>query len=553
MINFEKIVPGKIIYLKSILEQMPRIIGNLCRTPSMKTYGCFDRHYWNYSVYDTPGARYQEGVLILALLYKVDNPQNPYYQYAPMLEWIKAGLNFWSRTQLRSGAFNDLYPNENSYVATAFSLYAVTETVLVLQEELRVTKNVDQSIYKAAEWLLRNPNSVVINQECGAVIALHNAGIILKNDTYQKVALSIVEDISMKQNDEGWLDEYGGADIGYLSVAVDYLAKYWKKTENKTAKRVALNAIKFLSHFCHPDYTFGGEYGSRNTSYFLPHGIEVFAAIDQTATEIAANVRIAIDRKSSVGPHVLDNKYLIFNGYSYLQAYLDGIEKIESLSKQSNEVFKYFSKSGLVIQNQDAFHLVSNLRKGGAMRLLFKKNDKFLCDSGILIKGKDNKMLSSCWLNPETKILATQLTLNSEGFLSYPFDNRLTIMRNLILRMVQLTVGRYEKGANWFKKQLRRKIIGKQNISNVRFKRTVKIDKEQVEIDDTLYDLNGVFEIVVGGEIDSIYGESARYISREANILNTIIISDVKVNGGKFTVKRRYDVTGKCRTRCSQS
>ena len=48
-----------------------------------------------------------------------------------------------------------------------------------------------------------------------------------------------------------------------------------------------LRAVEYAQYFMHPDGSYAGEYGSRNTYHFYPHGFEVLAPHSKTAARIA--------------------------------------------------------------------------------------------------------------------------------------------------------------------------------------------------------------------------------------------------------------------------
>ena len=62
-------------------------------------------------------------------------------------------------------------------------------------------------------------------------------------------------------------------------------------------------AVEFAWHFMHPDGSYGGEYGSRNTYHFYPHGFEVMAAHEPKAGQIADQfLKLALPHRLNKGP-----------------------------------------------------------------------------------------------------------------------------------------------------------------------------------------------------------------------------------------------------------
>ena len=71
------------------------------------------------------------------------------------------------------------------------------------------------------------------NQEAGAAIALYNVYLLTDEIKYRASSEDKISFIRDHQTEEGWFYEYGGADIGYLSVLIDYLRKYYQKSEDE--------------------------------------------------------------------------------------------------------------------------------------------------------------------------------------------------------------------------------------------------------------------------------------------------------------------------------
>ena len=125
--------------------------------------------------------------------------------------------------------------------------------------------------------------------------------------------------------------------IGYPSLCVDYLSKYYKKTSDKNLLNTLTKSIIFLGYFIHPNETFGGEYGSRKEE--IP-----------TAKTISRFIRNALHHKSAISLSSMDDMYLLYIAYTYLQAYLDthdhiSTEAAEPLFKEN--FVKEFTDAGL--------------------------------------------------------------------------------------------------------------------------------------------------------------------------------------------------------------
>lgn len=81
--------------------------------------------------------------------------------------------------------------------------------------------------------------------------------MILKEDWILSGLKSKLERILKLQTGEGWFPEYGGADIGYLSVSLDMLAEYYSLSRDEKVREPINRMVEFLKYFVHPDATVG--------------------------------------------------------------------------------------------------------------------------------------------------------------------------------------------------------------------------------------------------------------------------------------------------------
>lgn len=490
------------IYLKEVLEQTPRILANLDRNILSETYGCFDRDYWHNTLVDFSCARKQEAVLTLALLYKIKN--TPYHNNPKILEWINASLLFWTKIQEKNGSFNEWYPKENSFVATAFSSYAISETLLQLGDKIENKEKIICSLRKACDWLLNKHEKKAQNQELGSIISLYNTYLLTNNQKYKQVTQKKIRFIASTQTKEGWFNEYGGADIGYLSLTLDYLAKYYQKTKDKTTLKVIDKILSFLQYFIHPDFTSGGEYGSRSTEYLIPHGFEVI-----NAQTISYHIKKATENKSIICPSLLDDRYLLYIGYIWLQSYLDSNKTPKYNPIYLKTFTKHFPLAKIYIYSNPKIYFIINYGKGGSFRLIFKKTKKSITDSGIDIIA--NKKLTSSHLTNKNKVTLSRDNIIIKGPLWYVPKERLTPFKNLLLRSFQLSLAKSEKIGLWVKNSLRNKLITKAKPSNATFNREISIQKDKIIIKDKINNVKNIRKVFLGNKSSYVYTPSSRY------------------------------------------
>lgn len=524
------------IYLKEINEQIPRLLGLLDRNQLSCTYGCFDRQYWHYRTVDFPAARSQEAVLTLALLY--NNQSTRYYHSPLLLEWINAALNFWVKIQSKNGSFSEWYPKENSFVATSFSTYAISETLLILGNKIKNSAKIISALEKSCNWLLNKRETIVQNQESGSILALFNVYLLTGNLKYKYSARRKLFSLMQKQTKEGWFYEYGGPDIGYLSLTIDYLAKYYQKSKDENAFRMASKAVDFISYFIHPNLTFGGEYASRNTEYLIPHGFEILSSRNKKAAAIANAIRESLKNKSTIGPYSLDDRYLTYISYTWLQAYQDAKEISGKLNLEN---FKHFKEAGIMIIHTSNYHLILNTKKGGSFKLFFKNSNKVAYDSGLQIKSGNNKFVSSLLSNKNlAKINSNGIKIN--GYFCKIKTSPMSPLKNILLRTFQTLFGWSDFLGFFIKKVLRNKLITEAKPSEFKFSREFSFGKT-IRIEDSIKPIGKVNQLILGGKFSYNYIPSSRYF--QPSELNSTQIKLGKPDlFNKSSFIREYDAKG---------
>jgi hypothetical protein len=508
------------VYLYPILNNAPRLLGLLNRNMSSSSYGSFDREYWHYNTVDFSCARKQEAVLTLTLLYLIKNDKNRYYKSSEILDYIRAALLFWTRIQNRNGSFNEWYPSENSFVVTSFSTYAVSESLLLIKDKLPENEynTVIEALIKAGDWLVNRNETRVMNQQTGAAIALFNLYLLTDMSQYRDSSRDKISLLNQRQSDEGWFLEYGGPDIGYLSLAIDYLCKYYGKTKDDTVKDIINRALRFIKYFIQPNLIAGGEYTSRNTEYLIPHGFEIFSGLNEDAQVAASVVRKSLLKTESF-PNLFDDRYLTYVGYTWLQAFLDANRGLdENVDNKIIEHFKtpfrkHFEESGLLIINDERKHLIVNVKKGCSFRMFDKKSGRTYSDSGILVKS-ENSWFTSGWL-AAGKGNIDEYSITVSGNMWKVPDKTLSPVSNILLRLFQMTFGRSTAISLWIKERLRDLLITKTKPSSIRYNRAMYLQGDSDELltikDSVQSEKPSIFSLSVFAKDTHIYVPSSRY------------------------------------------
>jgi len=300
------------IYKEIALSQVPRCLGLGDRNPDSKTYGCFDRYYWHYKLIDFPNARFQEVALLLALLYKHEFPENIYFGKKKVFEWIRAAIQFWAKIQNGDGSFNEAYPFERGFCCTAFSTYAITETLLLLDKKWELG-----AVKKAGEWLLKNNNLEVSNQMASAALALYNVYLLTSDEKFLKGYKEKVSLLLKNQSPDGFYLEYDGYDIGYDSITLGILSRLHKKTKDKKLLDSMRQCLKFLESKIKDNGSFDYSKTSRKTQFLYPFG---FAYLK---SPILNKIEKGLIKNEILNPKWFDDRYVIQITTDYLETYLE--------------------------------------------------------------------------------------------------------------------------------------------------------------------------------------------------------------------------------------
>ncbi|MGB9788949.1 MAG: hypothetical protein ACPLVD_09115 [Dictyoglomus turgidum] len=215
-------------------------------------------------------------------------------------------------------------------------------------------------------------------------------------------------------------------------------------------------ALNFLAYFSHPDLSFGGEYASRNTKYIIPSGIEYSARWNDSARRILFSLRRALSSEKSIGPFNLDDRYLAYIGYTYIQAHENFYGEELKNPFYEEKFSKFFPESGIFIESNKNFYVIGNLRKQGVLRIDFKNSNCSLKDSGPVVYVKER--IYSPFLSPQCKISSTNGYIVEGSLLKIPL-NIMTPFKNLLLRIFQMTFGRNKRVSFLVENILRGRLI----------------------------------------------------------------------------------------------
>jgi len=534
--------PDPETYVRHALAYIPTLLELVDRNRFSPTYGCFDRAYWHFRVSDFPCGMSQEFGLPLALAYQYPFPGNLYYRQERLRELAIAAIDFALRSSHRDGTCDDYFPFERAMGAMIFSLYACIETyrLLGLSEPRFV-----EFFRRRGEWLVRrNESGRLSNHQALAALCLALVAEVTGEKKYARAAHERRDLVLSWQSPEGWFREYEGADPGYHTFTIDYLAKYHALTGDVAVVEPLCRAVEFASHFVHPDGSYGGEYGSRNTYHFYPHGFELLAPIEPLAGQIADAflVGMANGRRG----YLDDDRLVCHYVYNYLQAYLDHDPDARSGSLAARPPYeRHFPEAAMVVRKTDRYHAVVNLAKGGVIKV-FDRKGCLLSDTGPIGRTRDGHVVVSHLVDPAYCIIRRGAgDYEVAGFLSRRRAHLPTPLRHVLLCLFMLTVGRW--AANTVRRVLQRLLITGKRRTAIRFRRRIRFENGFVELEDEVALPPGVEmdELAFASDATSIYVANSN--AYQASVLRPWFDLRDRLEAlnreRRLTVRRRYPET----------
>lgn len=484
--------------LASAADQiLPRILTQVCRDPSHPAYGCFDRNWWHYKIRDFPSIILQQGGYALweAASSAEQTPQQGLRNLAA------AVCTFWNKRAIRHGAFEEYYPWEQGYPPLAFGTLAVAK--LVGQGAIDQDK-VKEGFRMATRQLLNRFESEAANQQVAGLAALAVLRSIQPNLVPSPAYERILTQTLALQTPEGWFQEYGGPDIGYLSVTIDCLWDIHDHQPDDRIKQSLLPACCFISQITALGSIHVGLHNARNTDYLVPYGLvraarELSADWPEGQTTVDAIFCGASDPAHFL--HATDDRYLChYIGHSVLRArnYLSEVSVIRHASSESEDTsppsnlptFRPSHHSPLSshwvapASPDQPFGIIITPKKGGIISL--QSGREYASDYGWVIDDVDEQHITHWWSDEWQWRQNDAGTFNIEGNFYVHRETESSPFKHVALRAMSLLLGRTIIA------RLKSRLIFHRPRSPYRFKRNIRMETDAVCVSDEIIGLTNL-------------------------------------------------------------
>ena len=498
------LVRGREIFARAGLAEIPKLLTLQDRNRHSSTYGCFDRNYWHYKVIDFPSGMAQEFVWPLALAATLELPDNPYRSNESLREWVSAGILYAARSSHSDGSCDDYFPFERALGAAAFSLLACVEAYRLIDMH---SDEALEFFRRRASWLAhRHESGRLSNHHALVALGLEVVSGLLPGNGFRSARDERITQLLSWQNSEGWFPEYEGFDPGYDTLTLSCLARLHQSAPDARMEKAIRSSVSLLANFVHPDGSFGGEYGSRNTFNFFPHGFELTGRWLPEA--LAINDRFLAGLNQGRAPCYSDDRIIGHHIWNYLLAARDYVTRqidggassrepgaagsrtpadargvAGSPSSMVSEAERlHFKEAGIVIDRRETTKLYLALKKGGNFKL-FRDEKLILSDTGLSLRMRNGK---TAVMHLADKYMCDLHTdrISVRGAMGWAKQEKMTPLKLILLRLINLSIGRL--APDLVRSLLQKLLITGKQTAPFQFARTLEWEGQQWKIVDRI-------------------------------------------------------------------
>lgn len=558
---------------------IPRLLTQVCRDPHSPCHGCFDRDWWHYRIRDFPSIILQQGGYTAWLAARLP-------AFAPRDAELKAlaaaACRFWNRRAARLGAFEEYYPFEEGYPPLAFSTLAVAK---LAADGAVSAAEIEHGARLAARQLLSRFEPQAANQQIAGLAALAWLRRLFPALVPDAAFAALADRSLALQTDEGWFVEYGGPDLGYLSVTLDCL---WDLHDATSDERYVAAAAAGLGCIVRYVSLLGGGIGmhnARNTDYILPYGIARFAVSPGPHRASAGAVLRTLYSDLANPAHFLramDDRYLShYAGHSLVRAALvlaaepsgpasgrRGLPGADLGTRPGGQALdaapgpacgtegepaasaappdpaaggdRLLPLSGHYLRPRFAnrtYSAILSLRKGGILTAVAP--GARLSDFGWVVMDRDRQYVSHWWSDSWQWTRAGD-TVTVQGPLAPHREPLSTPMKHALLRIASFCLGRRVIGP------LKNALIFKKGLSGPAFRRNVSFDTAAIVVSDRIEGLDAGADIRPAPRSSKRHVASAdTFHAEDLRMADGVRVSrTTRFENGVFEAKTIYTFSG---------
>lgn len=515
-------------YLQQCHAVLPRLLALYDTNPISHTYGLGDRLRWAWKLIDFGNGTFQGAANGLArLLVHHLLPEN--ISERSVIRRIDAMFKGTAALTRPNGSLEEAFPYEASFCVTALIAYDLLTAIELLGDRLVETQRKDyfRIIRPLIHFLRQSKEShaLISNHLATAATALFKWSVLTGEDGSER-GKEILNRILKEQSIEGWFREYEGADPGYQSLCTYYLADLHHLQPGLSLGEPLTRSLQFLFYFAHLDGSFGGMYGSRNTRFYCPAGIEAVADNIPEAAALSGFMRKSISEMKTVTLSVLDEPNLVpmFNAYCWAAAIFqerqkNGITKNGSPPKTQVKQLpcfdlqawrKHFPEAGILIDKGVHHYTIISYHKGGVC-YHFPSDAQTMVDTGVLIKDKGSHYYSTQAYRNDNDVKLSEDTIEITSQFSKEPHSLPSPSQMIILRMLNITIMRNLAIGNFIKKLLVRLLITGKKSMPIKNIRTITLGQQLCIRDQIIGNINDFEKVETDRPFSMIHMASQGY------------------------------------------
>lgn len=479
-------MPSANPYLQQVHEVLPRLLALYDSNPVSTTYGMGDRYRWAWKLIDFGNGTFQGAAHGLARLLR-HGLLPDWLERKAVLRRIDAMFVATAALTRQNGSLEEAFPYESSFCVTALVAFDLLSAIEQLDDTLlpdqrarwvEIVRPMIGFLHRADEH-----HAFISNHLATAAAALFKWSALTGGHGRERGA-EILQRILGSQHAEGWFREYEGADPGYQTLCTYYLADLHRLCPDLKLAEPLTRSLRFLWYFAHPDGSFGGCYGSRNTRFFYPSGVEALADQAPEAASLASFMRASIARASTVTLTVMDEPNLVpmFNAYCWAAELVErrGLTSaVVELPCIGTGAWQHqFPAAGLVIDKSASHYTVISWHKGGVCYRHSVDGGGAMIDTGVVGRSARGELFSTQTYHRDNTVEVGTDTITVSARLSAVGQRLPTPFQFWVLRLLNLTIMRNLAVGNWIKKLLVRLLItGKRTAAGVN-RRVIRLGAE---------------------------------------------------------------------------
>jgi hypothetical protein len=411
---------------------------------------------------------YQELTLPLAQVYTEELSGNRWRGERRLRELALAGVRYAVRSSHTDGSCDDYYPFERALGATAFAASAGAQTLALLNER---DPDILSFLKRRSRWLLdRQESGRLSNHQALVALAAARTAVLTGDKALLQGAEERLRLCLSWQHKEGWFPEYEGADPGYQTLTITFLAALKDYLVAEDLEPALARALAFSAHFLHPDGSYGGETGSRNTCQVLPSGFERLACQFPEAGYLADGWLAGAVSGRRGYPD--DDRIFCHWLHDLVDAYRlranRSLVKTEPWSPPQGRTS--FDAAGLHVVRDGRLHLIIATTKGGTFRA-YTGQHLLRNDTGLVALTDTGERLVTHMVDPNAKVIWGDRAVTIRGQFQYAPRKLAAPMKQVAFRLVNCTVGRV--APDLVRRMLQRSLITGKRPAPLAFERQI--------------------------------------------------------------------------------